>query len=107
MAALRVYVIYVLPYRPYLVSLNAFSKATFLLPESLLRSLHPQLCGALLVVRVQHVAVGTSAWPFLQSTAPLSANLTVLELGTVCGNQLVMVWTSFYLVMILGATVHR
>lgn len=88
---LRVSVIYVLPYRPVLVNLEPTSKTTFLLPASLLASLHPRLCGALLVAKMTHVSIGADARPFLNSTAPLSSNLTVLEFGTVCANKVVMV----------------
>lgn len=90
-AVLRVSVIYVLPYRPFLVSLEPNAKTTFLLPAALLASLHPRLCGALLVAKVTQISTGADARPFLNSTTPLSSNLTVLEFGTVCGNQISMV----------------
>jgi hypothetical protein len=89
--ALRVYVLYVSPFRPHVVTLEPSSKATFLLPASLLAALSPRLCGSLLLIKATHLGTGTAARLLFNSSEPLLSNMTMLELGTICDGGVVMV----------------
>lgn len=75
--------------QPYLVSLEPYSRASFQLPLSAMAVLKRQLCGSMLVVRALHYLVtGPDARPRLNSTTPVLANLTSLEIGTICNNKM-------------------
>jgi hypothetical protein len=73
----------------YLVSLAPYSRASFRLPPAVVAVLKRQLCGSMLVVRALHYTVtGPDARPRLNSTTPVLANLTSLEIGTICNNKM-------------------
>jgi hypothetical protein len=78
--------------QPYTVSLAPHSKAVFRVPPSVMTSLSGQLCSGMLAVKALHwVVTGRDARPRFDSSTPLLANLTTLEFGTICNNQLRMV----------------
>jgi hypothetical protein len=78
--------------KPYIVSLEPYSRASFRLPPSVVAALKRQLCGSMLVIKALHYLVtGPDARPRLNSTIPLLANLTALEIGTICNNKMRMV----------------
>lgn len=76
----------------YLVSLEPFSRASFRLPPAVVAALKRQLCGSMLVVKALHyIVIGSDARPRLNSTTPVFANLTSLEIGTICNRKMRMV----------------
>jgi hypothetical protein len=75
--------------QPYTVSLEPYSRASFRLPPSVVNALKRQLCGSMLVIKALHYLVtGPDARPRLNSTTPLLANLTTLEIGTICNSKM-------------------
>jgi hypothetical protein len=91
-AVLRVFMAQTTSSKPYIVSLEPYSRASFRLPPSVVAALKRQLCGSMLVIKALHYLVtGPDARPRLNSTTPLLANLTTLEIGTICNNKMRMV----------------
>jgi hypothetical protein len=76
------------------IFLRPFPNVAFEVPGALIDAVAGQLCSSLLLVRTTHRTVmGPDARPWLNSLAPLLANLTTLELLTVCRDVLVQVRT--------------
>jgi hypothetical protein len=76
----------------YIVSLEPYSRAFFILPYPVLASLERELCGSVLVIKALHYFVtGPDARPRLNSATPVLGNLTSLEVGTLCNNEMKMV----------------
>lgn len=67
------------------ISLSPHSTASFDLPAAVMATLPSKLCGSLLLIKTVHRAlVGSDARPWFNSTRPLMANLTTLQLCTIC-----------------------
>lgn len=75
------------------ISLSPVSEANFVLPSEAMIMVESKLCNSLLLVKTVHWAVSQSAWPRLNSTLPLLANLTSVELYTICNDTLQLVRT--------------
>jgi hypothetical protein len=80
------------PPRPYSISLRPYSSASVIVPSLVVASLSPRLCNSILVAKIFHWATTRGdARPFLNSSTVLLANLTIVELGTVCNKKFVSV----------------
>lgn len=91
-AVLRVFLLQPRSSQPYIVSLSPHSAAWFRLPPLAVAHLSSRLCSNMLVLQAMHWTVsGNDARPRLNSSTPLFANLTQLEVGTICANKLVQV----------------
>jgi hypothetical protein len=88
---LRIMLARLLTSAPLLINLAPHSSASFLLPPSVLAAISSRLCNNIVVIQAMHLNIQDDAHPYLNSSTPLLANLTILQIGTVCGNSFVMV----------------
>jgi hypothetical protein len=70
------------------VSLEPHSAASFEIPMAVVDGVASQLCSSLFLIRTVHrtLAEGTGR-PWINSSTPVLANLTTIQLCTVCNNQ--------------------
>jgi hypothetical protein len=70
------------------VSLEPDSAESFKIPMAIIEGVAPQLCSSLFLIRTEHrtLAEGTGR-PWINSSTPVLANLTTIQLCTVCNNK--------------------
>lgn len=81
---------------PITLDMSPVSRAVLRLPPSVFAAVYGQLCDGLLTVQAVRLSIrpGSSADPYLSSSSsstPLLANLTNVQLGTLCNGSLVIV----------------
>lgn len=84
-AALRIFVDFLNYGRPAQISLSPHSAASFQIPAPVMATLPSKVCNSILLVKTAHrTLVNSHAKPWLNSSTPLLANLTTLQICTIC-----------------------
>lgn len=90
---MRASIAYLSSAAPVAIDLPPISRAVLRLPASAMARVYRRLCDGVLVVQATRLSVrpGSGAGPYLNSSTPLLANLTSVQLGTVCNGTLTKV----------------